>query len=304
MKIVSHLKKLKSKISILNAINWHLFSTFIVDMDNIEKIAILGCGWLGLPLAKELVQDGFIVNGSTTTESKLPQLASLGINPFLMDLNLIEKSVHLQKFFEVDVLFINLPPTKASNDRNSYADNFEKIITLIEQSIIKKVVFISATSVYENNNDWVKEDSKKTTSNRGQRLIAAENLFLNNNAFKSVIIRFGGLNGNGRNPVKYLSQKSEIEGKDEAVNMIHIQDCMAISKLAILNNNEGVYNAVADQHPTKYQYYNQMAKLYAISAPQFSTKEVKNDFKKVDNSKLKNDFNYEFIYSDPLNFPK
>ena len=27
---------------------------------------ILGCGWLGLPLAQQLVEDGHIVRGSTT----------------------------------------------------------------------------------------------------------------------------------------------------------------------------------------------------------------------------------------------
>ncbi len=271
-------------------------------MDKIEKIAILGCGWLGFPLAKELVKEGYIINGSTTTESKLGQFSDVGIIPYLIDLNHFESNNKVHNFFDVDVLYINLPPSKASNDNNSYAGNFEKIIPFIEQSRIKKVVFISATSVYENTNEWVNEDSVKSLGNRGQRLLKAENIFINNTSFKSIIIRFGGLNGNGRNPVKYLSSKSEISGKDEPINMIHIQDCIAISKLAIENEITGIHNAVSDKHPTKLEYYTQMANLFGISAPNFSKTDLKTDFKMVDSSKLKRNFNYNFVYSDPLNF--
>lgn len=56
-----------------------------------DKVSIIGCGWLGLPLAKFLVQKGFPVKGSVTTESKINQLASLGIKPFLINLLKISK---------------------------------------------------------------------------------------------------------------------------------------------------------------------------------------------------------------------
>ncbi|MEZ7854793.1 MAG: SDR family NAD(P)-dependent oxidoreductase, partial [Cyclobacteriaceae bacterium] len=31
-------------------------------------ISILGCGWLGLPLARQLVQQGHQIKGSTTSQ--------------------------------------------------------------------------------------------------------------------------------------------------------------------------------------------------------------------------------------------
>ena len=34
------------------------------------KVAILGCGWLGLPLAIKLLKSGYHVNGSTTSEKR------------------------------------------------------------------------------------------------------------------------------------------------------------------------------------------------------------------------------------------
>lgn len=46
------------------------------------KISILGCGWLGLPLAKALIENGFSVKGSTTSTDKLTALENDGITPF------------------------------------------------------------------------------------------------------------------------------------------------------------------------------------------------------------------------------
>ena len=48
------------------------------------QISILGCGWLGFPLAKRFIEEGYSVNGSTTSESKLSVLENAGINPFLV----------------------------------------------------------------------------------------------------------------------------------------------------------------------------------------------------------------------------
>ena len=38
-----------------------------------NKIALIGCGWLGLPLAKSLLKKGYQVAGSTTSVEKLSQ---------------------------------------------------------------------------------------------------------------------------------------------------------------------------------------------------------------------------------------
>ena len=51
-----------------------------------KKISILGCGWLGLPLAKSLIEKGFSIKGSTTSEEKLQVLQNAGIQPFLISI--------------------------------------------------------------------------------------------------------------------------------------------------------------------------------------------------------------------------
>ena len=51
-----------------------------------RQISILGCGWLGLPLAKSLLQNGFSIKGSTTSLEKISLLESEGIATFLVRL--------------------------------------------------------------------------------------------------------------------------------------------------------------------------------------------------------------------------
>ena len=52
-----------------------------------KKFSILGCGWLGLPLAEFLLKNHFLINGTTTNTHKLPILKEKSINPFLITIS-------------------------------------------------------------------------------------------------------------------------------------------------------------------------------------------------------------------------
>ena len=76
-----------------------------------KKIAILGCGWLGLPLAKSLLSKGYEVKGSTTSESKLDVLKNAGISPFQIQLESHQIIGTIEDFLkETNVLVIDIPP--------------------------------------------------------------------------------------------------------------------------------------------------------------------------------------------------
>ncbi|MGB5275232.1 MAG: NAD(P)-binding domain-containing protein [Flavobacteriaceae bacterium] len=51
-----------------------------------KRIGILGCGWLGLPLAESLLKKGYRIHGSTTSEEKIEMLQHKGIDAFLVSL--------------------------------------------------------------------------------------------------------------------------------------------------------------------------------------------------------------------------
>ena len=55
-----------------------------------KKISLLGCGRLGFPLAIQLLKQGYLINGSTRTTSKMSTLKNAGIIPYLID---VEKKI-------------------------------------------------------------------------------------------------------------------------------------------------------------------------------------------------------------------
>jgi len=75
------------------------------------QISILGCGWLGLPLAKALLENGFLVKGSTTSVGKLSVLKNLGIQAFQIELSETKIQGEVDSFLENSkILIIDVPP--------------------------------------------------------------------------------------------------------------------------------------------------------------------------------------------------
>src|SRR5690606_9203479 len=79
-------------------------------MNRRTVVSILGCGWFGFPLAVRLSEKGFFVRGSTTSPDKQNALAKKKIDPFLVQLSPKLNSSKNDKFFQTDVIIINIPP--------------------------------------------------------------------------------------------------------------------------------------------------------------------------------------------------
>ena len=63
-----------------------------------------------------------------------------------------------------------------------------------------------------------------------------------------------------------------------------------------------LFNACADEHPTRKEFYTAQAKLQGFEAPQFSKTDALVGFKEVSNYKIKQALSYEFLKPNPLNF--
>lgn len=244
-----------------------------------QKISILGCGWLGLPLAQKLVKSGYNIKGSTTSKEKLSQLEEVGIEPFQIALTENETEGNVSEFLkDSDVLIINIPPKLRSSNAENFVDKIKNLIPFIERSSVEKVLFVSSTSVYgdlpiENNQETVifsEESNPRPDTESGRQLLETENLLLNNNHFSTTVLRFGGLIGAERQPVKHLAGRQNIENPDAPINLIHQTDCIAVIEKIILNNSFGeVFNAVAPFHPSRKEYYTSKAKMLGLIAPHF-----------------------------------
>ncbi|PAM95839.1 NAD(P)-dependent oxidoreductase [Flavobacterium sp. IR1] len=267
------------------------------------QISILGCGWLGFPLAKKLIEKGFSINGSTTTQDKLSILEDAGIHSFLVALESESASDTIAKFLnKSEILIIDIPPKlRAVNSDSSntnemvFVKKIKNLIPFVEKSTIKKVLFVSSTSVYGDENALITEETiPNPDTESGKQLRITETILQENQHFETTILRFGGLIGEDRHPVKFLAGKDNLENPDAPVNLIHQNDCIAIIEAIIKKRkwNE-VFNAAAPFHPSRAEYYTQKAKERGLNVPSFSA--TNSNIKKViSSSKIEKDLHYQF----------
>jgi len=96
-----------------------------------------------------------------------------------------------------------------------------------------------------------------------------------------------------------LSGKRDLADGDAPVNLIHRDDCIEIIYRIIRNNIWGeTFNACADLHPTRKEFYTEQFRLIGLTPPAFN-ESGKTRYKIVSNKKLKEFLKYEFKYPDP-----
>ena len=263
-------------------------------------ISILGCGWLGLPLAQTLLQRGYTVKGSTTRKEKLATLDEHGIAPYLIRFSPQINDDYQTDFFDSEVLMVNIPPKRSEEATEVYPQQIASLLRAIEKSPVKKVLFVSSTSVYPNVNGPVREaDTSEDVKASGRALLTTERMVQEQPGIEATVLRFCGLFGPDRNPGRFLAGKTLDSSGQVPVNMIHLDDCIAIIVEILEKEVWGeTFNACADGHPTKEEFYGEAARQLNFDPPQFAATDA-DAYKVVDSSKLRKTLNYRFKYPDP-----
>jgi nucleoside-diphosphate-sugar epimerase len=268
---------------------------------NTGTVSILGCGWLGMPLARHLLAKGFSVKGSVTSAEKLAQLNDAGILSYRIVLHDSYVQVDDLSFFEADVLIISIPPRRIEGIEQIFPAQVEKLVSFIRKAGIQKVIFISSTSVYPDHFQTAIEDENPAPDKEsGKACLLAENLLKSQADFKTTVLRFGGLIGADRNPARFLL-KSASSVANTPVNLIHQDDCIGIIDTIIDCELWGeTLNACCPEHPLKKDFYGKAARISGLPEPLIS--DQVEDYKIVDSSKLIRLLNYRFIFSSPMDY--
>lgn len=266
------------------------------------KISILGCGWLGLPLAEELLKTGWSVNGSTTSLEKINVLEKIGINPFLVHVTADRVDGNIVSLLEgCDYLIIDFPPKLRNNASENFVSKIENLIPYIERSNIRNVIFVSSISVYGEEEVLITEETiPNPKGESGRQLLASEHILMKNESFITTVVRFGGLVGKDRHPVFHLAGKANLENPGAPINLIHLSDCIGIL-LAILamKPENGIFNAVTPFHPLRKEYYETKAAQMNLEKPIF-VGDDKRFGKIICSEKLQKFLGYHFLVTKEI----
>lgn len=252
-----------------------------------KTISILGGGWLGFALAKEFKNKYKILISSRTSE-KLKLYEAENLNAFVLNEINFE---NIDNLLDTNYLFINFPPSKFDD----YLGFLSKIYKNPKIKNIKKIIFISSTSIYPNESGIYTENIEIFNPN-SKIVFDAEKLIYKQT---DVILRCAGLMGGDRIAGKYFSGKT-IDTGDLKVNHVHRFDVIEAVKLVINKNLNGIYNLCANEHPTRKELYDYICEKLKIEKPIY----IKNSLliNRIISSKKIEDIGFSYKYNNPKEF--
>ena len=232
------------------------------------KTLIVGCGYLGKTLGKNLVESGSTVWGLRRDPLALKALEMIGIKPVQADLT---KPESLTRLPEVDHVVLCQAPSRITDSyRTTYYEATRNLIEAFHLKKPKKLVMISSTSVYGmRDGAWVDEETKpddagylsKETEARAKALLETEDLVLSG-LIPSLVFRLGGIYGPKRNRLAALNDAGA-HGRvplpvfsKAYVNRVHVDD--AVNGIKLLLEKGGpreIYLGVDDEPSTEDEFY-------------------------------------------------
>lgn len=276
-----------------------------------EKVAVIGCGYVGKAVANYWHQQGHFVTGTTTREENVLDLQKVTNQAIVMtgnDLESVKKVIENQDKVLVSIAPISDRQVSAEAYGNTYLPMAKNLVTALQDNFtVQQIIYLSSGSVYGNQNgEWVDENSTvDTKTDYGKVLVEAEQIL--GQIKKEVIVtilRLGGIYGTGRELDKRIGRLSgkTLPGNGENwISWIHLDDVVSAVDFVYENRCQGIYNVVNDVKLTSAELCNLICDrqnlervIWDDSKPPFSEVNTK-----VDNSKIKA-MGYQLIYGDKL----
>lgn len=246
------------------------------------KIVVVGCGWLGLPLAQAWAHDGHEVHGTTTRTERLAEIARQGVIA-----HRLAATPHLEgdsdALSDADRVVLALPPSGVGD---LYASAVAQIVAAAARA--GQIVHVSSTGVHPDrpgHPETREDDLADDPTPRAQRLLDAE-VAVHAAAKRegarvdptdarhpappaTTVLRLAGLWGYGRHPVRYLAGRTR-PGGDAPVNLLHRDDAIAaVQAITFPQPVPGTFAVVADEHPPRGAFYRGEAIRLGLPAPHF-----------------------------------
>ncbi|MDF7760058.1 SDR family oxidoreductase [Kosakonia cowanii] len=271
-----------------------------------KKVAIVGLGWLGMPLALSLMARGWHVTGSKTTEDGVEAARMCGIESYLLRLEpeLVCDADDLDALMSVDALVITLPARRSGPGEEFYLQAMQEIVDSALAHRIPRILFTSSTSVYGDAPGIVKESTPRQPVTASGRVLKELEDWLHNLPGTQVdILRLAGLVGPARHPGRFFAGKTAPDGQ-LGVNLVHLEDVIAAITLLLQSPKGGhIYNICAPAHPTRETFYPAMARKLGLPAPNFTDSPAEKRGKVVDGSRICYELGFEYLYPDPMQMP-
>ncbi len=272
-----------------------------------KKVAIVGLGWLGMPLAMALSARGWQVSGSKTSPDGVDAARRCGIDAVQLVLTpeLECEAEDLETLMAVDALVVTLPASRTVQGGADYLQAVQNVVDSALANNVPRIIFTSSSSVYGAGEGVMKENSAlQPETVAGKTLVQLENWLHDLPGTSVDIVRLAGLVGPNRHPGRFLAGKKGLENGGHAVNLVHLDDVVEAITLLLRTPKGGhVYNLCAAKHPSRDEFYPFVSKQLGLQPPTFAAEAQRSGGKVIDGSKICHELGFEYNYDDPMKMP-
>jgi nucleoside-diphosphate-sugar epimerase len=235
---------------------------------------IVGCGYLGIRVAKLWHEAGQAVVGVTRSRTRALELKRQGIEGVVADVTRPETLKVLPEA-ETVLFAVGYDAASGQSRRDYYVSGLQAVLKTLSPKT-ERFILISSTAVYgQNSGEWIDEDSPcLPITEAGLAFLEAENVMAASQFGPFVVIlRLAGLYGPGRlfrRTNDLLAGNPILAVKERYLNLIHVDDAAAIVIAAEMRAKPPRTYIVADGNPVKYcDYVTHLAKLLNVANPRF-----------------------------------
>ncbi len=229
-----------------------------------NKIIIIGTGYVGKELARQAIDAGLEVVGTTRNDETIQTLHDLGATVYRWSVD-DEQAPWVSHLGPDTAVVYSIPTLFRSYQEVTETDGvgsmprhiipIDRVLTLCEERGCDRFIYLSSTSVYgDHGGEWVDETSPlRPASPVGKMRADIESHLMNRNSIGAVTIaRLVGIYGPGRTLLDYLQsgRYSLVNGGKKVTNRIHVHDIVR-AILAIIDQaprDPRIYN-LTDGHP-------------------------------------------------------
>jgi len=264
----------------------------------VNGVAIIGCGWLGYALAKQLRINKHKVTVTTQSEEKKQKLLLENIDAELLSLPVLQPELELLSAFSQETLIISITP-QIRQGRSDYPEKIAQLVEMAESGDVKKIILLSTSAVYNGLTGLVDEDSVLDINAEKVSILTRAEQAARNFSGKTVVLRLAGLVGPERHPGRFMQGKKVLSEPQAFINLIHQDDAIGVLMEIITEQDiTGTYNAVSATETCKEHYYQAAASALKLPVPEFSFETSMCFGKRINDAKLRDRLNYQFIHDD------
>jgi nucleoside-diphosphate-sugar epimerase len=241
-----------------------------------KKVFILGCGWVGFPLAVQLKKEGYHVWGSTRSAQSREKFADAGITHVSLVVGETPEE-NLDFLNDLDIFIVAYP---LGARRMAVDSEYQNHVGWIEETIARRlnsaaqVILLSSTSVYPDDAGEVDETCRLLPTGPGLIQLNYEKA-LQAVFPQLVILRLAGLIGEGRHPGKFFAKSSSVSNANWPVNLVHRDDVIRfVEKVMETKSVQTIFNVCADDHPARLEYYTSRISELNLPLPVFKRSEL------------------------------